>query len=147
MALAYTERNTTFRAGELPAICITVDDSQPTLGAGEKVLKGTLALITGGAVIAAVEDPGDDPAALLGIAQETYDNSAGETPLHIPMVFRRGQCFVDNADGLTEILSSSVGFDVSIVDNYTVAQVSMGPVAVRCVGLSKDGQQVEIWIP
>lgn len=146
MALATTERNTTFRAGELPAICITVEDVQPTLGAGEKVLKGTLALKMGATVIAATDEL-DDPAVLLGIAQETYDNSAGETPLHIPMVFRRGQCFVDNADGLTEITAGDVGFDVSILDNYTVEQTSMGPVQVRCVGLSKDGQQVEIWIP
>lgn len=146
MALATTERNTTFRINELPAICFTDAANQPVVGAGEIILKGTLAMKVGPNVLPVVADVGEDPAVLLGIAQETYDNGAGEAGLHMRMVFRRGQCFVENTPGLNEIGTGQIGFDVDLVNNYSVSQTG-GDLTVRCVGLSEDGKMVEIWIP
>jgi len=143
------ERNTVFRYQELPAIEVTGASTGLALAAGAKVLKGTLAYSTTGTVIPAVEIPGN-AANLLGIAEETYDNSAGVAIKYMPMVFRRGQCFVDNQASGKVVASSSIGFQVWIKDNISVENgTAPDPlsVSVRCVGLSPDGKQVEIYIP
>ena len=143
------ERNTVFRYQELPAIEVTGATTGLALGIGAKVLKGTFAYSSTGTVIAGVEIP-PNAANLLGIAEETYDNSAGVAVKYIPMVFRRGQCFVDNQPSGKIVTSASVGFNIWIKDNISVENgTAPDPlsVSVRCVGLSPDGKQVEIYIP
>lgn len=146
MALATTERNTTFRINELPAFCFNAT-SGPPVGVDEIIYKGTLAMKLDGAVVAPTEEI-DGTAALLGIAQETYKNVESEFPLKMEQVYRRGQCFVENAEGLNACTAGDVGFDVVILDNYTVGQSGdVTSLKVRCVGLSADEKMVEIWIP
>lgn len=143
------ERNTVFRYQELPAIEVTGASTGLALGIGAKVLKGTLAYSSTGTVIPAVEIPGN-ASNLLGIAEETYDNSAGVAVKYLPMVFRRGQCFVDNQPSGKVVGANSIGFNIWIKDNISVENgTAPDPlsVSVRCVGLSPDGKQVEIYIP
>lgn len=141
------ERDTVFRYQELPAISFSADTSQPVLTAGNKVLKGSIADISAGKVIAAVGTPAAG-SAVLGIAQETYDASASGVDVHLPMVFRRGQCFVDN-DTVNPVTAALCGLSVFIKDNITVTALTpgAGALTVRCVGLSPDASQVEIYIP
>ena len=143
------ERNTVFRYQELPAIEVTGASTGLALATGAKVLKGTFALSANGTVIAGVEIPAN-ASVLLGIAQETYDNSAGGAPKFLPMVFRRGQCFVDNQPSGKVVGANSVGNNVWIKDNISVENGTApdpNSASVRCVGLSPDGSQVEIYIP
>lgn len=143
------ERNTVFRYQELPAIEVTGATTGLALGTGQKILKGTLALSMSGTAISAVEIPAN-ASNLLGIAEETYDNSAGVAPKYLPMVFRRGQCFVDNQPSGKVVGAGSIGFNVWIKDNISVENGTAPDAnssSVRCVGLSADGKQVEIYIP
>lgn len=143
------ERNTIFRYQELPAIEVTGATTGLALAAGAKVLKGTFALSANGTVISGVEIPAN-ASNLLGIAEETYDNTGSGAVKYIPMVFRRGQCFVDNQASVKVVGPSSVGFNVWIKDNISVESGTApdpNSSSVRCVGISADGKQVEIYIP
>ena len=53
------ELSVRFDGNELPPVEVTTDAGQPPLLAGEKILKGTFAMISGGKVMAAVSDPAE----------------------------------------------------------------------------------------
>ena len=138
------ERDTVFQYQELPAVVIGPESTQPVLKAGEKVLKGTLAFIDTGKVYAAYANP---PAGVivLGIAQETYDASGSGVDLHLRMVFRRGNCFLDN-DVTNPVTAAIVGLVGYAKDNVTVSSFAGGANAkqLRIVSLSPDASQVEV---
>ena len=110
---------------ELPSVEVTTDAGQPPLLAGEKILKGTFAMISSGKIQAAVANPGAT-AALMGIAQDTYDNSASGFDVAKNMVFRRGACWMKSKAGDLPDASTMMRSIVYVQDNEQVGKTSGG---------------------
>lgn len=142
------ERNTTFRYPELPGYQITSAVGQAPLGAGQKILKGTLAFMdpVDGVVIAGTATTVNN-CNVLGIAQETYDNSAGLDPVLMNQVYRRGSCFLVNEQS-DPVLPSQIGGFVYVASNDSVQANSPGleNIQVKLMGITSDGLQAEVWI-
>lgn len=142
------ERNTTFRYPELPGYQITDAITQAPVGSGQKILKGTLALMdtVDGAVISAVGSPAN-LCRILGIAQETYDNSGGDDPIRMNQVYRRGSCFLVNS-AVSPVTYQELGSFVYISDNCSVQSTNPGTnsLQVKLMSITSDGSQAEVWI-
>ncbi len=119
------ELSVRFDGNELPPVEVTTDAGQPPLLAGEKILKGTFAMISGGKIQAAVANPGAT-AALMGIAQDTYDNSASGFDVAKRMVFRRGACWMKSKAGDLPDASTMMRSIVYVQDNEQVGKTSGG---------------------
>lgn len=120
------ELSVRFDGNELPPVEVTTDAGQPPLLAGEKILKGTFAMISSGKIQNAVANPGAT-AALMGIAQDTYDNSAaGAVDVLKNMVFRRGACWMKSKAGDLPDASTMMRSIVYVQDNEQVGKTSGG---------------------
>lgn len=109
---------------ELPSVEVTTDAGQPPLLAGEYILKGTFAMISGGKIQAAVSNPGA-ASALLGIAQDTYDARSSLVDVAKNMVFRRGSLWMKSkAFDLPD--ASTMMRTVYVQDNEQVGKTSGG---------------------
>lgn len=130
------ERETIWQDGELIAVLVA---------ASTKIETGKIVCNNGSGY--AVE--GADTAGLiaLGIAQETVDNSAGQAGDQSVMV-RRGKAFWFNNSATAAVTIASIGANVVIEDDETVALAS-GPtndiVAGKCLAVdATKGVLVEI---
>ena len=106
-----------------------------------KILKGTLAMqVTGKAQKAATGQAG---AVLLGVAVQTYDNSAinADTTLPAPMVFLRGACYLDNS-GTSPVTGADIGKSVLVEDETTVKTGNAGAGDMTLTALEIEGTQV-----
>ena len=110
---------------ELPSVEVTTDAGQPPLLAGEYILKGTFAMISGGKIQAAVSNPGAT-SALLGIAQDTYDARSSLVDVAKNMVFRRGACWMKSKAGDLPDASTMMRSIVYVQDNEQVGKTSGG---------------------
>lgn len=142
------ERNTTFRYPELPGYQITDAANQPPLGPNVKILKGTLAFMdpVDGVVIPGAATTVNN-CHVLGIAQETYDNSSVSDPTRMKQVYRRGSCFLVNEQSDPCLLNQIGGF-VYVASNDSVQGSAPGleNTQVKLMGLTSDGLQAEVWI-
>lgn len=130
---------------ELPSVEVTTDAGQPPLLAGEKILKGTFAMISGGKVQAAIANPGAT-AALLGIAQDTYDNSAaGAVDVAKNMVFRRGSVWMKSKAGDLPDASTMMR-TVYVQDNEQVGKTSGGANAFALKQLGFTATEVKVLV-
>lgn len=118
------ELSVRFDGNELPSVEITTDAGQPPLLAGEYILKGTFAMISGGKVMAAIANPGAT-AALLGIAQDTYDARSSLVDVEKKMVFRRGSIWMKSKAGDLPDASTMMR-TVYVQDNEQVGKTSGG---------------------
>lgn len=109
---------------ELPSVEVTTDAGQPPLLAGEYILKGTFAMISGGKIQAAVSNPGA-ASALLGIAQDTYDARSSLVDVAKNMVFRRGSMWMKSKAGDLPDASTMMR-TVYVQDNEQVGKTSGG---------------------
>jgi len=109
---------------ELPSVEVTTDAGQPPLLAGEYILKGTFAMISGGKIQAAVSNPGAT-SALLGIAQDTYDARSSLVDVAKNMVFRRGSLWMKSKAGDLPDASTMMR-TVYVQDNEQVGKTSGG---------------------
>lgn len=109
---------------ELPSVEVTTDAGQPPLLAGEYILKGTFAMISGGKIQAAVSNPGA-ASALLGIAQDTYDARSSLVDVAKNMVFRRGSLWMKSKAGDLPDASTMMR-TVYVQDNEQVGKTSGG---------------------
>lgn len=130
---------------ELPSVEVTTDAGQPPLLAGEKILKGTFAMISGGKVQAAIANPGAT-AALLGIAQDTYDNSAaGAVDVAKNMQFRRGSVWMKSKAGDLPDASTMMR-TVYVQDNEQVGKTSGGANALALKQLGFTATEVKVLV-
>ena len=118
------ELSVRFDGIELPSVEVTTDAGQPPLLAGEYILKGTFAMISGGKVQAAVSNPGAT-SALLGIAQDTYDARSSLVDVAKNMVFRRGPIWMKSKAGDLPDASTMMR-TVYVQDNEQVGKTSGG---------------------
>lgn len=118
------ELSVRFDGIELPSVEVTTDAGQPPLLAGEYILKGTFAMISGGKIQAAVSNPGA-ASALLGIAQDTYDARSSLVDVAKNMVFRRGPCWMKSKAGDLPDASTMMR-TVYVQDNEQVGKTSGG---------------------
>lgn len=109
---------------ELPSVEVTTDAGQPPLLAGEYILKGTFAMISGGKIQAAVSNPGAT-SALLGIAQDTYDARSSLVDVAKNMQFRRGSLWMKSKAGDLPDASTMMR-TVYVQDNEQVGKTSGG---------------------
>ena len=142
------ETNPRYDAIGLPAIEIFDVTGQPVLAAGEKVYQGTIAIIDAGKV-KALPSSGTPTAGsvLLGIAKDTYDNSAaGAVDVLKKMCFLRGEFWIPAklADpcAATELMKVA-GY---LGDNFTVQKTTPGANAlvVKVVGVKTTETKVLI---
>jgi len=118
------ELSVRFDGIELPSVEVTTDAGQPPLLAGEYILKGTFAMISGGKIQAAVSNPGAT-SALLGIAQDTYDARSSLVDVAKKMVFRRGSVWMKSKAGDLPDASTMMR-TVYVQDNEQVGKTSGG---------------------
>ena len=118
------ELSVRFDGIELPSVEVTTDAGQPPLLAGEYILKGTFAMISGGKIQAAVSNPGAT-SALLGIAQDTYDARSSLVDVAKNMVFRRGPIWMKSKAGDLPDASTMMR-TVYVQDNEQVGKTSGG---------------------
>lgn len=118
------ELSVRFDGNELPPVEVTTDAGQPPLLAGEYILKGTFAMISGGKIQAAVSNPGA-ASALMGIAQDTYDARSSLVDVAKNMQFRRGACWMKSKAGDLPDASTMMR-TVYVQDNEQVGKTSGG---------------------
>ena len=130
---------------ELPSVEVTTDAGQPPLLAGEYIVKGSFAMISGGKVMAAVANPAAT-AALLGIAQDTYDNSAaGAVDVAKNMQFRRGSVWMKSKAGDLPDASTMMR-TVYVQDNEQVGKTSGGANALALKQLGFTATEVKVLV-
>ena len=139
------ELSVQFDGNELPPVEVTTDAGQPPLLAGEYIVKGSFAMISGGKVMAAVANPAAT-AALLGIAQDTYDNSAaGAVDVAKNMQFRRGACWMKSkAFDLPD--ASTMMRTVYVQDNEQVGKTSGGANALALKQLGFTATETKVLV-
>jgi len=118
------ELSVRFDGNELPPVEVTTDAGQPPLLAGEYILKGTFAMISGGKIQAAVANPGAT-SALMGIAMDTYDARSSLVDVAKNMQFRRGACWMKSKAGDLPDASTMMR-TVYVQDNEQVGKTSGG---------------------
>lgn len=138
------ELSVRFDGNELPSVEITTDAGQPPLLAGEYILKGTFAMISGGKVMAAIANPGA-AAALLGIAQDTYDARTSLVDVAKKMVFRRGSIWMKSKAGDLPDASTMMG-TVYVQDNEQVGKTSGGADALALKQLGFTATETKVLV-
>lgn len=129
---------------ELPSVEVTTDAGQPPLLAGEYILKGTFAMISGGKVMAAVSNPAAT-AALLGIAQDTYDARSSLVDVAKNMQFRRGSVWMKSMAGDLPDASTMMR-TVYVQDNEQVGKTSGGANAFGLKQLGFTSTEVKVLV-
>ncbi|RTK98723.1 MAG: hypothetical protein EKK57_11135 [Proteobacteria bacterium] len=142
--MATTVERRTLREGlEQPSIVITDATSQPPVLAGQKILAGTIAMLSTvtGKVIAAVS--GTANTRLLGVAEATYD-ATGLVDKNFNQVYLRGAFYLDGKAGDLPV-AANIGGLVAINDNCSVkATIAMNDVTVKLLGISGNQFKCEL---
>lgn len=129
------ERNTHKKDGELIPLKVA---ASTTIEAGKMV-----AVNSAGYAVEAADTAG---LIVMGIADETVDNSAGANGAKTVKV-RRKKAFNLANSGTAAVVQTSVGSDVYVEDDQTVANAA-GPtndiIAGKCLGVETDGVWVAI---
>lgn len=129
------ERNTQLKDGELVPLKVA---ASTTIEAGKMV-----AVNSAGYAVEASDAAG---IIVMGIADETVDNSAGANGAKTVKVRRKKSFKLDNS-GTAAVTQASVGSNVYVEDDETVA-IASGPtndiVAGVCMGVDTDGVWVAI---
>jgi len=139
------EVNPRFDGILLPAIEIFNIAGQPVLAAGEKVLEGTIAILDAGKV-KAMPSSGTPSAGsvLLGIAKDTYDNSApGAVDVNVNMCFLRGEYWIPAKSG--DVPGATLLMKTAYVgDNFTIQATNPGAnsLTVKVVGIKANETKV-----
>lgn len=127
------ERNTHIKDGELLGLLIA---ASTTIEAGNVV-----AVNAAGYAVEASDAAG---ITVIGVADETVDNSAGANGAKTVKV-RRKKAFKLANSGTAAVTQASVGSNVYVEDSVTVA-IASGPlndiVAGKCLGVESDG----VWV-
>ena len=139
------EQNPRFDGLMLPAIEIFDIAGQPVLAAGEKVLQGTIGILDAGKV--KMMPANGTPAAgsvLLGIAKDTYDNSAaGAVDVQKKMCFLRGEYWIPaksgDEPGATLLMKTAY-----VGDNFTIQATNPGAnsLTIKVVGIKANETKV-----
>ncbi len=138
------ELSVRFDGNELPPVEVTTDAGQPPLLAGEYILKGTFAMISGGKVMAAVANPGAT-AALLGIAMDTYDARSSLVDVQKSMQFRRGSVWMKSKAGDLPDASTMMR-TVYVQDNEQVGKTSGGAYALAMKELGFTATETKVLV-
>lgn len=130
-----SERNTTYKDGALIPLKVA---------ASTKVEAGKMVSV--GADGYAIEAADTASTIVMGVADETVDNSVGADG-DLSVRIRRGKVFKLKNSATNPAVQASVGSNVYVEDDETVA-VAAGPindiVAGKCMGVASDGVWVAI---
>ena len=138
------ELSVRFDGNELPPVEVTTDAGQPPLLAGEYIVKGSFAMISGGKVMAAVSNPGAN-SALLGIAMDSYDARSSLVDVAKNMQFRRGACWMKSkAFDLPD--ASTMMRTVYVQDNEQVGKTSGGANALALKQLGFTATETKVLV-
>lgn len=131
------ERNTPYKDGELLPVAVAASTK---IEAGKMVGANSAGYAVEGADSASVK--------ILGIADETVDNSSGANG-DKTVVIRSGKVFKLDNSASNAVDVADVGSNVFVEDDETVADVAgtNGIVAGRCMQVASDGVWVQIPAP
>jgi hypothetical protein len=131
------ERNTPFKDGELLPVPVAASTK---IEAGKMVGANSSGYAVEGADTAGIR--------ILGVADETVDNSTGSNGDKTVKV-RKGKVFKLDNSATNAVDVADVGSNVFVEDDETVADVTgtNGIVAGRCMAVDSDGVWVEIPAP
>ena len=139
------ELSVRFDGNELPPVEVTTDAGQPPLLAGEYIVKGSFAMISGGKVMAAVGNPATG-AKLLGIAMDSYDARSSLVDVAKNMVFQRGECWVKSKEFDLPDATTLLG-NVYVRDNAEVGKTSGGAHALAVKQVGYTATETKVLIP
>ncbi|MCF6267627.1 MAG: hypothetical protein L3J57_13940 [Desulfuromusa sp.] len=130
-----SERNTHFKAGLLIGFLVA---ASTLIEAGKMVAVNAAGYLVEATDVAAI--------IVVGIANQTIDNSTGANG-DLTCLVKRGELYKLRNSGTAAVTQVSVGSNVYVEDDETVAIVS-GPtndiVAGKCLGVESDGVWVAI---
>ena len=130
-----SERNTARKDGKLISLLVA---------ASTKIEAGKMVAVN--ATGYAVEASDTAGIIVVGVAEETIDNSAGSDG-DLSVLVQRGQAFKMKNSGTTAITQAAVGSNVVVEDDETVttaAGATNDITAGKCLGVESDGVWVEI---
>lgn len=127
------ERNTPYKDGELVGFKVA---------ASTKIEAGKMVSVNSGGY--AIEAADTASTIVVGVADETKDNSAGSNG-DLTVLVRRGKVFKLKNSGATALTQAAVGSNVYVQDDETVAPASVPTndiVAGKCLAVDSDG----VWV-